>query len=288
MKESEQIKAIGELVEIDGHNIHVYRTGESDKPRLVFMSGSSTVAPAYDFRILYEKLQKDFRIIVVEKFGYGYSDIYDAPCDVDYLVNVQRTALNKIGEKGPYYLLPHSMGGIEAIRWIQMFPEEISALIGIDMTSPVSYAEWTDRDVESKVKTMRILKKLGLHWLSTIPHNAALTAHDKQQLKLLRKRNAFNDCFFEEAAHVKRNASYVGEHGTIKCPALLFCSNGKQTFRNWIQNQKTFAEEINAGLICYDCGHYLHYYKSDEMSAEIRNFISNSCVPYPVADSVPN
>ena len=34
-------------------------------------------------------------------------------------------------------------------------------------------------------------------------------------------------------------------------------------------------------------GHYLHYYKSDEMSAEIRNLISNSCVPYPVADSVP-
>ena len=36
---------------------------------------------------------------------------------------------------------------------------------------------------------------------------------------------------------------------------------------------------MNAGLICYDCGHYLHYYKSDEMSAEIRKFVSNSCVP---------
>ena len=166
MKESEQIKAIGELVEIDGHNIHVYRTGESDKPRLVFMSGSSTVAPAYDFRILYEKLQKDFRIIVVEKFGYGYSDIYDAPCDVDYLVNVQRTALNKIGEKGPYYLLPHSMGGIEAIRWIQMYPEEIKGLIGIDMTSPVSYAEWTDKDVKSRMRAMCILKRLGLYGIS--------------------------------------------------------------------------------------------------------------------------
>ena len=284
----EELQKNGDYVDIGGHRMHVYRTGNVNGPKLVFMSGSSTVAPAYDFKILYEKLKNDFRIIVIEKFGYGYSDLYVGPADVDTLVGYQRQALEQLGEKGPFILLPHSMGGIEAIRWIQMYPEEISALIGIDMTSPVSYAEWTDRDVESKVKTMRILKKLGLHWLSTIPHNAALTAHDKQQLKLLRKRNAFNDCFFEEAAHVKRNASYVGEHGTIKCPALLFCSNGKQTFRNWIQNQKTFAEEINAGLICYDCGHYLHYYKSNEMSAEIRNFISNSCVPYPVADSVPN
>ena len=273
MKNSEQLLPIGEMVEIDNHKIHVYRTGDENKPKLVFMSGSSTVAPVYDFKILYEKLKSDFRIIVVEKFGYGYSDIYDTPCDIDSLVNTQRTALNMLGEKGPYILLPHSMGGLEAIRWIQMYPDEVSALIGLDMTSPVSYAEWTDSDVNSRVRTMRFLKKLKLYGLSTIPHNATLTENDKRQIKLLRKRNAFNDCYFREAEHIKQNASFVGEHGTVKCHALLFCSDGKQTFRNWIQNQQTFAKEINAKLICYDCGHYLHYYKSDEMSTEIKNFI---------------
>lgn len=273
MKNSEQLLPIGEMVEIDNHKIHVYRTGDENKPKLVFMSGSSTVAPVYDFKILYEKLKSDFRIIVVEKFGYGYSDIYDTPSDIDSLVNTQRTALNMLGEKGPYILLPHSMAGIEAIRWIQMYPDEVSALIGLDMTSPVSYAEWTDSDVNSRVRTMRFLKKLKLYGLSTIPHNATLTENDKRQIKLLRKRNAFNDCYFREAEHIKQNASFVGEHGTVKCPALLFCSDGKQTFRNWIQNQQTFAKEINAKLICYDCGHYLHYYKSDEMSGEIKNFI---------------
>ena len=44
---------------------------------LVFMSGSRTVCPVYDFKILYEKLGSDFRIIVIEKFGYGYSDLYE-------------------------------------------------------------------------------------------------------------------------------------------------------------------------------------------------------------------
>lgn len=275
MRQSEQIKAIGELVEIDGHKIHVYRTGESDKPKLVFMSGSGTVAPVYDFRILYEKLKNDFRIIVVEKFGYGYSDIYEAPCDIDSLVNIQRTAVNKIGEEGPFILLPHSMGGIEAIRWIQMYPEEIRGLIGIDMTSPVSYAEWTDKDLKSRIRTMRILKKLKLYGLSTIRQNEALTEYDIRQMKLLRKRNAFNNCYLREAEHVKKNASYVGEHGKINCPVLLFCSNGKQTFRNWIRDQEIFALETNAELICYDCGHYMHYYKSDDMSERIRQFITN-------------
>lgn len=272
----EELHNNGDYVVIDGHRMHVYRTGNENGPKLVFMSGSSTVAPAYDFKILYEKLQDDYRIIVIEKFGYGYSDLYVGPADIDTLVGYQRKALEQLGEKGPFVLLPHSMAGIEAIRWKQMYPEEVSALIGLDMTSPISYAEWTDADVESKVKTMRALKKLKLYWLSPLPRCAFFADSDKQQLKLLRKRNAFNECYFKEAECVKQNASYVGEHGTINCPALLFCSNGKQTFKNWIQNQKTFAEEINAELICYDCGHYLHYYKSDEMNEQIRRFIAGS------------
>ena len=125
------------------------------------------------------------------------------------------------------------------------------------------------------MRAMCILKRLGLYGISTIPHNASLTEYDMRQIKLLRKRNAFNDCYFREAEKIKQNASYVGGHGTVNCPALLFCSNGKQTFRNWIQNQKTFAKEMNAQLICYDCGHYLHYYKSDDMSEKIRYFIKS-------------
>ena len=33
------------------------------RTKLVLMSGSGTVAPMYDFKILYEKLVSDFRII---------------------------------------------------------------------------------------------------------------------------------------------------------------------------------------------------------------------------------
>ncbi len=102
MSNRDQLQAIGEFAEVKGHKIHVYRTGDPHKPKLVFMAGSSTVAPAYDFKILYSKLQNDFRIIVIEKFGYGYSDIFESECDVDSLVENQRMALEKLGEKGPF------------------------------------------------------------------------------------------------------------------------------------------------------------------------------------------
>ena len=190
-------------------------------------------------------------------------------------MNTQRTALDQLGEKGPYILVPHSMAGIEAIRWIQMYPEEIKALIGLDMASPLSYAQWTEADVKRRIRLMSILKKLRMHSLATIPHNDILSEHDKHQMKLLQKRNAFNDCFINEAKHIKQNAAFTDEHGLINCPALLFCSDGTQTSGNWIQNQKTFAESINAQLICYECGHYMHYFKSEEISERIKDFIQN-------------
>ena len=69
----------GEYVIVDNHKIHFFRAGNVNGPKLVFLSGSGTVAPVYDFKILYQKLLSDFEVIVIEKFGYGYSDLYDAP-----------------------------------------------------------------------------------------------------------------------------------------------------------------------------------------------------------------
>ena len=130
-------------VEINGHKMHIFRAGDRKKPKLVFMSGSGTISPVYDFKILYEKLQDEYRIIVIEKFGYGCSDLYEGPCDIDSLVDFQRQALEKAGEKGPFILLPHSMSGLEAIRWRQKYPGEVEAIIGLDMATPLTYKEWT-------------------------------------------------------------------------------------------------------------------------------------------------
>lgn len=63
-------------------------------------------------------------------------------------------------------------------------------------------------------------------------------------------------------------------NGEIKCPTLLFSSNGKQTMKNWVSSQKEFAKTMNAELICFDCGHYIHYYKSEEISKKIIEFVN--------------
>lgn len=270
------LKYNGELVTVNKHNIHIYRQGNENKPKIIFMSGSGTVAPVYDFKILYEKLANDFRIIVIEKFGYGYSDIFETPCDIDTLVSIQKEVLDIIGESGPYILAPHSMSGLEAIRWKQKYPASVCAIIGLDMALPVVYQSWTEKELSKRIKFMEMARTFKFQKLPSVCPGSkrCLTSDEVKQQNLLRKRNAFNVCYINEAKEVLKNADIVDRAGNIECPTLLFTSNGKQTSKNWIEHQQKFASIMNAKLIRFDCGHYIHYFKSEEMCCEIKEFVS--------------
>lgn len=267
------LKCNGELVTINGHNIHVYVQGEKTAPAIVFMAGHCTIAPVYDFKVLYEKLLPAFKVIVIEKYGYGYSDICQSPCDIDTLVSLQRQALAAVGETGPYILAPHSMSGLEAIRWKQKFPQEVSAIIGIDMATPLSFSVWTEADRDKTIRLMRVLRGLHVGRFLVSLNNLSLTEDEIVQHELLKKRNPFNICCINEAKEVLNNAKTVGEDGDIQCPTLLFSSNGKDQEKDWVENQQKFAELMGARLISYDCGHYIHHFKCDEMCKEITSFI---------------
>ena len=74
----------GQLVEVNGHSMHVYIEGDRENaPLLVFMSGGGTSSPVYDFKPLYSLLSDDYKVAVVEKIGYGYSELTDVPRDID-------------------------------------------------------------------------------------------------------------------------------------------------------------------------------------------------------------
>lgn len=268
-----EIHCNGKLVTVGGHKMHVYAQGNPNAPVIVFMSGHCTSAPVYDFKVLYEKLAADFRIIVVEKFGYGYSDICDSPCDIDTLVSLQRQSLTLAGETGPYILAPHSMSGLEAIRWKQQFPDEVAAIIGIDMATPLSFSVWTDADYRKVIRTMKIIRWLHLGSLLSTVSKLSLTGEEIRQHELLKKRNAFNRCCLNEAREVLNNVRVVGEAGDIDCPMLLFSSNGEDQERDWVENQQNFAARMGARLIAYDCGHYIHHVKSEDMCGEIIRFV---------------
>ena len=58
-------------------------------------------------------------------------------------------------------------------------------------------------------------------------------------------------------------------------PALLFCSNGKPRTEHWTNSMKKLSDIMNAKLVTFDCGHYIHQFKSEEMCAKIVSFVKS-------------
>ena len=106
---------------------------------LVFMSGGGTCSPILDFKSLYSLLSDTYQIAVVEKLGYGFSDVADQSRDIDSILEDTRAALTAAGLSAPYILCPHSMSGLEALYWAQKYPDEVSAIVGLAMAVPGYY-----------------------------------------------------------------------------------------------------------------------------------------------------
>ena len=280
--EKDLLTPLGELVEVNGHNMSVYTEGNGDKT-LVFMSGGGTCSPMLDFKSLYSLLSNEYKIAVVEKFGYGFSDVVDEARDIDTILSETRMALKKADVKGPYVLCPHSMSGIEALYWAQKYPEEVEAIVGLDMAVPDYYDEM---NISIPIlKLGQYSAALGItRWIPGLAESDAIkygTLSDKEKeiYRALFYQRTATVTMINEAKVVKDNANSVKKNGIPQVPMLLFISDGSGgtgfTKEKWRSIPKEYISgSDNASYIELDCPHYVHDYEFEEISKEIRNFIN--------------
>ena len=146
------------------------------------------------------------------------------------------------------------------------------------MAVPAQYLSWGEEGIKKKITQMTKLKNLHdkglLFWYPL--NKRGLSADDIRQQKLLWKRNGMNGCYINEARALSDNAKLVDAGDVTGCPVLMFVSDGKQVSSNWIQYQNDFAKRNNAKLVQLDCGHYVHYYESERICSEIREFLQQA------------
>lgn len=276
IKEKDELVPKGQMVDLGAYRVHVYTEGEcADAPTLVFLAGSATVAPVYDFKPLYSLLSGEYRIAVVEKAGYGYSDIVRVKRDVASMVEEVRVALSKAGIEGPYVLLPHSMSGLEAMYWAQNFPHEVGGIIGLDMAVPYSFEAFDFGKADQMVAWGGLFARLGLLRIPGLYslNEASLDKAEARQQRLLMYRNAFNLDYVAERKAARENAQRVQQGGLLSCPILMFASDGAWIGGFWVPTQRRFAKENKADLEFVEGGHYLHHHKSEEMAGRIKLFL---------------
>lgn len=280
-KEANLRSPLGQMVEVDGHNMSVYVEGAGDAT-LVFMSGGGTCSPILDFKSLYSLLSDTYQIVVVEKFGYGFSDVVDKSRDIDSILEDTRTALAAAGLHAPYVLCPHSMSGLEALYWAQKYPDEVSAIIGLDMAVPEYYDS-----MNINIPIMHIASwaaNIGVtRFIPGISESDAVTYgtlsdNEKEIYKAIFYSQTATVTMINEVEQVKKNAEKVNGLGVPQLPMLLFISDGsggtgfdKET---WRKIPIEYISQIDKGeYIELNCPHYVHDYEYEEISERIIAFL---------------
>lgn len=281
--ETELRSPLGQIVEVDGHNMSVYIEGTGDMT-IVFMSGAGTCSPILDFKSLYSLLSDQYQIAVVEKFGYGFSDVVDKSRDIDSILEDTRAALKEAGLTAPYVLCPHSMSGLEALYWAQKYPDEVSAIIGLDMAVPEYYDS-----MNINIPLLRIASwaaNLGVtRFIPGISDSDAvkygtLTDKEKEIYKAIFYSRTATVTMINETEWVKENAQKVNNMGVPQLPMLLFISNGSGGTgfdeESWRKIPVEYISQVEGGkYIELDCPHYVQDYEYKAISESIISFLSD-------------
>ena len=279
-KENEFLTLIGQKVEVNGHQMNVYVQGEGSET-IVFLSGAGIASPILDFKNLTDSLSKKYKIVVVERAGYGFSDDSNQSRDVMEVLSETRQALSQANVTGPFIILSHSMASLESLAWQEKYPAEVKALVGLDWALPASYEDLKDNQALLTVAYWS--SKIGL--LRYFPEsfyikNPTLTETERQQYKLLAYKQLMSQAMLHESRLTKENAKKVPSNINPEIPTLLLVSNGESTTYSqseWQHYAETFASgQSNVQVIYMDAPHDLYHYQSDAIVSRIKEFLENN------------
>lgn len=279
-KEEASLSPMGKQVLVNGHQINIYVEGDGPET-IVVLSGAGIASPILDFKNVSESLSKRYKVVIVERAGYGYSDDSNHSRDVMEVLSETRQALSQANITGPFIILSHSMASLESLAWQEKYPDEVKALIGLDWALPASYENLKDNQTLLTVAYWS--SNIGL--LRYFPEsfyikNQTLTENERKQYKLLAYKQLMSQAMLHESQTVKENAKKVPSNINPKISALLMVSNGDGTSFSqfeWQRYAERFAsDQSNVQVVYMDAPHDLYHYQSDAIVSRIKEFLENN------------
>jgi pimeloyl-ACP methyl ester carboxylesterase len=271
----------GQRVTVDGGSVNVVDHA-GDGPTVVLLSGLGTPAPALDFAPLVRELD-GYRVVVVEGFGYGYADMTGPERTAENISQELHTALGAAGVEAPYVLAGHSLAGFYILDYVNRYPEEVSAVVGIDTTVPAFAAAQDDAPASGGIPWDRLASSTGLlRWVLLVapdlalPEATAHTAEEREQNNRMTVWNFANPAVTDETRRIGDNAHGLKGLGFPRdLPVLmLLAQDTVDDSSAWLASHEEQLQGVDDHeLVVLDGPHYLHWTGSPEIATRITAFL---------------
>jgi pimeloyl-ACP methyl ester carboxylesterase len=287
----------GDLVEVDGEaRMHVYSRAEHPGgPTLVFLTGSGLGSAYYELKSVWEPLAEDVNIATVDYLGYGFSDTTAKERSNQNVATEIHTALHGAGVEGPYVLVAHSLGGLYAMKFAQLYSDEVAGFVGLDSSSPGQQAP---EDYEGDLSadgglhpTYTVLRFMGLarveRWINGddsvfFPANPLLDEAEQDQDWLL--DNTTLDLRLlddEESWFLRNDLDLQGQRFDAAIPTLMILAQDtieatrEFGMPDWVEVHRAVASEHpQSRIVTLDGSHLIYLDAPNQVVGQIRQFLA--------------
>jgi pimeloyl-ACP methyl ester carboxylesterase len=128
-RDREQFPPPGVLVDVGGFKLHLYCTGQGS-PTVVLETGAGVVSRSW--APIQSAVEATARVCSYDRGGYGWSDPSPAPRTSATIAQELRTLLRNAGERPPFILVGHSLGGFNVRVFTHEYLDDVAGLILVD------------------------------------------------------------------------------------------------------------------------------------------------------------
>lgn len=283
--------APGQLVDVGGHRLHLHCMGEGS-PTVILEAGWSGFSS--DWSLIQPALAQQTRVCAYDRAGNGWSDAGPLPRTPERIATELHMLLRNAGERGPYVLVGHSLGGRYARMFAAQHPDEVAGLVLVDARHETHDQAMTaeqraqlDAQISGSGWVGEVLKRLGVTrlfgaWIygAMIPELKHLPAEISQTIIVLgmRQTPAMAAVSRSEMAERTANDDQLAAATLGDLPVkVLVSSISAAGDASWMPGQEAQAAlSHNGSLTVLEGGHYLHLAAADDVTRHIAEVIAAS------------
>lgn len=295
----------GQLVDVDGHLMHLYCLGEGG-PTVLLEAGLGDISLMY--RPLQEELGATTRVCAYDRAGLGWSEPGGTPRTGEQMVAELEALLEEAGETGPYVLAGHSLGGLIMLLFAEANPEQVAGVVLIDSAHPrqdEAFAEFT---------WLEVLDQERLAWMETMATSVEAGAIEPEEMARLAPRHFLLELrqqwtalylqphshrtILEEAQAFPQTLSQVGGEGSLGDIPLVVVAAGQALEKGmsgvdrqrflitpdiverydslWVELQtEHLNRSTNARLVVAEnSAHYIYFDEPDVVAKALRDLLA--------------
>ena len=172
----------------------------------------------------------------------------------------------------------HSISGLYGLDYVNKYPDEVSAFVGLDSSVPTISEKKIDSSI---IRTIKLLKKSGLARLqvklSDDPYaELPYDEKTKEQLKILKHKNMYNPSQLNEAEMMYENFKAAKNLSFPKnLPVIFFIQANHPVTDRWVpEHQKQIKDSVHGKVMTFEGDHYLYRTKAKEIVKNFREFMN--------------